>query len=104
MREKGKTPENQLSNEEILSLQEEDLRRLLLTMLQDVGPDLEARLDTVQEILSKEIQDIKLKQEEMQNTVTEIKNSLEAANSRIQEAEERKSEVEDRSVEITDAE
>ena len=40
--------------------------------------------------MTKETQDIKLKQEEMQNTITEIKkkNSLEAANSRIQEAEE----------------
>ena len=42
----------------------------------------------LQETLTKEIQGIKLKQEEMQNTITEIKNSLEAANSRIQEAEE----------------
>ena len=56
-------------------------------------------MDNLQETLSKEIQDIKLKQEEMQNTITEIKNSLEAANSRIQEAEERISEVEDRLVE-----
>ena len=45
-------------------------------------------MDNLQETLSKEIQDIKLKQEEMQNTITEIKNSLEAAKSRIQEAEE----------------
>jgi len=52
-------------------------------------------MDNLQETLSKEIQDIKLKQEEMQNTITEI-NSLEAANSRIQEAEEQISEVEDR--------
>ena len=44
-------------------------------------------MDNVQETLTKEIQDIKLQQEEMQNTVTEIKNSLEEANSRIQEAE-----------------
>ena len=56
-------------------------------------------MDNSQETLSKEIQDIKLKQEEMQNTISEIKNSLEAANSRIQEAEEQISEVE-----ITDAE
>ena len=42
-------------------------------------------MDNLQEWLSKELQDIKLKQE-MQNTITEIKNSLEAANSRIQEA------------------
>ena len=42
-------------------------------------------MDNLQETLTKEIQDIKLKPEEMQNTITEIKNSLEAANSRIEE-------------------
>ena len=44
-------------------------------------------MDNLQETLTKDIQDIKLKQKEMQNTITELKNSLEAAN-RIQEAEE----------------
>ena len=87
MREKGKTPENQLSNE-ILSLQEKDFRLFMLKMIQDIGNKLEAKMDNLQETLTKEIQDIKLKQEEMQNTITEIKNLLEAANSRIQEAEE----------------
>ena len=61
-------------------------------------------MDNLQETLSKEIPDIKLKQEEMQKTITEIKHSLEAANSRIQEAEEQISKVEDRLVEIMDAE
>ena len=37
--------------------------------------------------LSKEIEDLRIKEVEMQNTVTEIKNLLEATNSRIQEAE-----------------
>ena len=50
----------------------------------------------LQETLSKEIQDINLKQEETQNPITEIKNSLEATNSRIQEAEERIRKMEDR--------
>ena len=104
MREKGKPPENQLSNEEILSLQEKDFRLLMLKMMQGIGNKLEAKMDNVQETLSKEIQDIKLKQEEMQNTITELKNSLEAANSRNQEAEERISKVVDRLLEITDAE
>ena len=45
-------------------------------------------MDNLQETLSKETQDIKLKKEEMQNTITVIKNSLEAANSRMQEAKE----------------
>ena len=83
MREKGKTPENQLSNEEILSLQEKDFRLLMLKMMQDIGNKLEAKMDNLQKTLSKEIQDIKLKQ----NSITEIKNSLEAANSRIKEVE-----------------
>ena len=94
--------EKQLSDQEILSLQEKDFRLLMLKMMQDIGNKLEAKMDTLQETLSKEIQDIKLKQEEMQNTIT--KNSLEAVNSRIREAEEQISEVEDRLVEITEAE
>ena len=88
MREKGKTPENWLSDQEILSLQEKDFRLLMLKEMQDIGNKLEAKMDNLQETLTKEIQDRKLKQEEMQNTITEIKNSLEEANSRIQEAEE----------------
>ena len=70
MREKGKTPEKQLHDQEILSLQEKDFRPLVLKM---IGNKLEAKMDNLQETLSKEIQDIKLKQEEMQNTITEIK-------------------------------
>ena len=76
----------------------------MLKMMQDIWNKLEAKTENLQETLSKEIQDLKLKQAEMQNTITEIKNSLEAANSRIQEAEEWISEVEDRLVEITDVE
>ena len=45
-------------------------------------------MDNLQQMLSKEIQDLKFKQAEMQNTIKEIKNLLEATNSRIQEAEE----------------
>uniref|UniRef100_A0A8D0YPY7 L1 transposable element RRM domain-containing protein n=1 Tax=Sus scrofa TaxID=9823 RepID=A0A8D0YPY7_PIG len=104
MMEKGKTPEKQLSDQEILSLQEKGSRLLVLKMMQDIGNKLEAKMDNLQETLTKEIQDIKLKQEQMQNTITEIKNSLEAANSRIQKAEKQISEVEARLVEITDAE
>ena len=73
MREKEKNPESQLSDQEILSLQEKDFRLLMLKMMQDIGNQLEAKMDNLQETLSKEIQDIKLKQEEMQNMITEIK-------------------------------
>ena len=64
-----------------LSASRKDFRLLMLKMMQDNGNKLEAKMDNLQETLRKEIQEIKLKQEEMQNTITEIKNSLEAANS-----------------------
>ena len=48
-------------------------RLLMLKMMQDIGNKLEAKMDNLRETLSKEIQDIKLKQEEIQKTVTEIK-------------------------------
>ena len=54
MREKGKTPENQLSNEEILSIQEKDFRLLMLKMMQDIGHKLQAKMDNLQETLTKE--------------------------------------------------
>uniref|UniRef100_A0A4X1SZP2 L1 transposable element RRM domain-containing protein n=1 Tax=Sus scrofa TaxID=9823 RepID=A0A4X1SZP2_PIG len=104
MRAKEETTENQLSDQEILSLQGKDLSLLMLKMMQDVGHKLEAKTDNLQETLTKEIQDRKREQEEMQNTIPEIKNSLDAANSRIREAEEEISKVEDRRVEITDRE
>ena len=64
VRKKEKNPENQLSHQEILSLQEKHFRLLMLKMVQDIGNKLEAKMDNLQETLSKEIQGIKLKQEE----------------------------------------
>ena len=88
IREKEKTPEKQLSDLETINLLEKNFRLIIVKMIEDIGNRLEAKIDDLQQTLSKEIQDLKLKQAEMQNTITEIKNSLEATNSRIQEAEE----------------
>ena len=78
----------------------------MIVKIWDLGNKLEAEIDKLQETLSKEIQDLRIKQAEMQNTVTEIKkkNSLEATNSRTQETEERISKVEEKPGEITDVE
>ena len=54
--------------------------------------------------MNKEIEDLKIKQAEMQNIITEIKNSLEGTNSRIQEGDERINKVKDRLVVLTDVE
>ena len=46
---------------------------MILKMMQDIGNKPEAKMDNLWEMLSKEIQDIKFKQEEMQNIITEVK-------------------------------
>ena len=51
--------------------------------------------------ITKDIEEIKNKQTEMNNTIAEIKNTLEGTNSRITELEEQISELEDRMVEIS---
>ena len=53
MKEKGKTPENQLSDEEILSIQEKECRLLMMKIMQDIGNKLEAKRDNLQETLTK---------------------------------------------------
>ena len=45
----------------------------MLKMMEDIGNKLEAKMDNLQDTLRKEMQDSKLKPEEMQNTITEIK-------------------------------
>ena len=46
---------------------------MIVKMIQDLGNKLEAKTDKLQEILSKEIQDLKIKQAEMQNEITQKK-------------------------------
>ena len=70
-------------------------------MIQNLRNRMEAWIEKIQEIFSKDLEELKTKQTEMKNTITEIKNTLEGINSRIIEAEERISELEDRMVEIT---
>lgn len=43
MREKEKTPENQLIDQEILSLQGKNFRLLMLKMMQEIGNKMEAK-------------------------------------------------------------
>ena len=57
----------------------------------------------MQESINKDIEEIKNKHTETNNTVTGIKNTLEGINSRISEAEEY-SELEDKMAEITSEE
>ena len=71
-------------------------------VIQGLGNKLEAKIDKLQEKLSKETEDLRIKQQRGKNTIIEI-NSVEATNGRILEAEERVSEEQDRLIEIADA-
>ena len=61
-------------------------------------------MEKMQEAINKDLEELKNKHIETNNTITEIKNTLEGINSRISEAEEQISDLEDKMVEITSEE
>ena len=65
---------------------------------------LETRIEKMQEMFNKELEEIKKSQYIMNNAINEIKNTLEGTNGRIMDAEDRISEAEDRMVEINETE
>ena len=69
-------------------------------MIQNLGN----RMEKIQEMFNKDLEELKSKQTMMNNTIHEIKNSLGGINSRIPEAEERISDQDDKIVEITTTE
>ena len=100
MNEQRKNPPDQRNEEEIGSLPEKEFRVMIVKTIQNLGN----RMEKIQEMLNKDLGELKSKETMMNNTINEIKNSLEAINSRITEAEERKSDLEDKIVEIATAE
>ena len=48
--------------------------------------NLETRIEKMQEMFNKDLEEIKQSQLQMNNTINEIKNTLEGTNSRIMEA------------------
>ena len=100
MKEQGKNPQDQASEEEIGSLPEKEFRIMIVKMIQNLGK----RMEKIQEMFTKDLEELNNKQTMMNNTINESKNSLEGINSKITEAEERISDLEDKMVEITTAE
>ena len=70
-------------------------------MIVKVIKNLENKMEKMQESINKDLEELKNKHIETNNTITEIKNTLEGINSRISEAEERISDLKDKMVEIT---
>ena len=101
MKEQDKTPEKQLNGVEVGNLPEKEFRIMIVKMIQDAGKRMEAKIEKMQEMFNKDLEELKNKKTEMNNTITEMKNTLEGINSRITEAEEGISDLEDRMVEFT---
>ena len=69
----------------------------------EVQNSLETRIEKMQKMVNKDLEEIRNSQYIMNNAINEIKHTLEATN-RIMEAEDRVIEVEDRMVEINESE
>ena len=111
VKEHDKCPPSQTTEEEIGSLPEKEFRIMIVKMIQKFENkmelqrnNLETRIEKMQEMFNKDLEEIKRSQSIKNNAVNEIKNTLEGTNSRITEAEDRISEVQDRMVEINEVE
>ena len=59
MKEQDKTPEKQLREVEIGNLLEKELRILIVKMIQDAGKRMEARIEKVQEMFNKDLEELR---------------------------------------------
>ena len=87
-KEQGKNLQDQINEEEIGNLPEKEFRVMIVKMIQNLRNRMEARIEKIQEMFNKDLEELKNKQTVMSNTITEMKNTLEGINSRITEAEE----------------
>ena len=79
---------------EIVNLPEKEFRIMIVKMVHDLMKGLKAKIEKMQEMFIKDLEELSKKQAEMNNT-------LEGINSRITEAEEWINDLEHRMVEIT---
>ena len=74
------------------NLPKKEFKIMVVKMIQDLRKRMEANIEKMQEMFTKDLEEWKSKQ---------MNNTLEGINSRITEAEERINDLEDRMVEIT---
>ena len=86
---------DQINKEEISDLPEREFGIMTVKIHWRLENRMEKMQETIQTVntITKDIEEIKNMQTEMNNTSTEIKNTLEGTNSRITEAEEQRSEL-----------
>ena len=72
MKEQDKTPENQLHQVETGNLSEKVFRIMRAKMIQALRRRMEAKIEKMQEMFKKDLEELKNKQTEMNNSITEI--------------------------------
>ena len=90
MKEKDETSEKQLNEVKVGNLPEEELRIMIVKMIQDLRKRMEAKMEKMQEMFNKDLEELKKKhpeefrnkQAEMNNAINEMKNTLVGINSR----------------------
>ena len=100
MKEQMRNTEIQVNEEEIGKVPEKQCRIIIAKLIKN----LENKMEKMQESSKKDLEELKDKHAERNNTFTEIKNTLEGINSRISEAGEGISDLEDKMTEITSEE
>ena len=93
VKEYEKCPPNQTKEEEIGNLPEKEFRVMIIKMIQNLENkmelqinSLETRIEKMQEMFNKDLEEIKKSQLKMNNAINEIKTTLEGTMSRITEA------------------
>ena len=84
MKEEIRNTDVQINEEEIGKLPEKEFRIMIVKRIKN----LESKMEKMQESINKDLEELKNKHSETNNTITEIKITLEGINSKISEAEE----------------
>ena len=84
MKKQTRNTEVQINGEEIGKLPEKEFRIMIVKMIKNLGN----KMEKMQESINKDLEELKHKHTQANNTFTEIKSTLEGINSRISEAEE----------------
>ena len=59
IKEQDKTPEKQLNEVEIGNLPEKEFRIMIVKMIQDLGKRMEAKIEKIQEMFNKDLEELK---------------------------------------------
>ena len=73
MKNQSKNLQDQINEEEIGNLSEKEFRVMIVKKIQNLRNRMEARIEKIQELFNKDLEELKNKQTEMNNTITKIK-------------------------------